>query len=83
MMGFVKREDDESERQRGKRRPLKNDRGDRESLVRVDSAATSRRCQLDSGDVFSRHWLLKNLTSLCGTRTEQMSRERWRWKIKA
>ena len=46
----------------GKRRLRKNDQGDRESLVRVDSAAVSWQCQLDSRDVFSRHWLAQNMS---------------------
>lgn len=63
MMRFVRKGDRESERKRqskwGKRRPWENDQGDRESLVRVDSAVVSWQCQLDSRDVFSRHWLLR------------------------
>lgn len=55
--------DDESGRKRqrkwAKRQPWENDQRDRQSLVRVDSAAVSWRCQLVSGDVFSRHWLLR------------------------
>lgn len=80
---FLRREDNEKrERQSmwGRGKPWENDQGDRESLVRVDSAVVSWQCQLDSRDVFGRHWLLRTWP-LC-VEPEQakcQSTERWWW----